>query len=306
MLTATSHRGVDYLGAPRLRDAQLWLDGQARGEIAWLGRLGPAVRRRGRVVCSEALASLLGPGAGRPLALPFGQPWRLGSSQLTLSPAGSGPGSSLLYVEDDHGRLLVATAARLDLYSGGDGAEIPACDVIVVDAQDVDAAQSAPGALVAALAALRLRAGSAGGWVGTDDVGVALKVAQIALEHGPVRFEGGLASLVRRMPAEWLARADRGGARRRDLVHICSARRLSQVPPTLARLHVGDAAIDASCEHLPWPWRPGAAELDQIVRRSGARTVIALGDGASALAQRLESRSLEVVALVGQRQLALW
>ncbi len=306
MRTVVSQHGVENAGALRLRGAQLWLDGQARGEIAWLGRLGAPVRRRGRVVCSEALASALGPGAGRPLALPFRQPWRLGTSRLTLSMAGSGPGSSLLWVDDDQGRLLVATAARLGLFDGPEAADVPVADAIVVDAQDAEAATTSSGSVVAALAALRLKAGPDGGWVGVDDVATALWVARLALAHGPVRFEGGLGAVIKRLPPSWLARSERASARRRDLVHLCGTRRLAQLPAGTTALQIGADAIGSAWPHLPLPWRPGLAELEEIVRRSEARTVIVIGDGASALAARLEPAGLDVVALVGQRQLALW
>ncbi len=305
--------GLAFDGALRYRPQRLWLDGRPRGEIAFVGRLMTLPAGRGRLLCAEALASLLAPGAARPLALPWRTPLSLGQARVMLTPAGSGPGSALLRLESDAATLLIATAARPATPLAGPPLDLgPPVDVIAVDAEAAGATAFgySEAAALGRLASLRLRAGGGAAWVAVDDAGLMLALARLAARQGPVRLLGRWQALGRRLGAEGRLPSTGVGARRRDVLQFCTHRRLASLAPGgLPHLVVGPEPLpgrrggEAS---FTVDWRPGLEELEAMIIASGARHVVALGAGAAALAGRLSPNGIAVHPVNAPHQLSLW
>lgn len=135
--------------------AKLYCDAAQPRDVCFLSRPS-AVRPRGRhplITTPETLATFAGPpagpsrGAGGPgksataalsLAVPYGQPFTLGARRLELYRSGQGPGAASLVI--DAGGFRVAYAGRVNPHPGvlGGGADVRACDALIVEAPYAD------------------------------------------------------------------------------------------------------------------------------------------------------------------------
>lgn len=96
--------------------SHLWLDGQPRRQLAWVASVDDWPRApRGRLVVASQLAALRGAARDRrgQLALPLGQPLRLGPQTLMLLGAGW-PGASLLQLHTGGETWLIASRSRIE------------------------------------------------------------------------------------------------------------------------------------------------------------------------------------------------
>ncbi len=315
-----SHLGLVLDGALRFEPLRLWLDGRPRGEIAWAGRPGVRMRRRGRLICSSDLLVML-PRGPAPLGLPFDRPLALGRFAVSLSPAGSGPGSSVLRLADNTLSISIATCARPIPLAAAPACLFQRSDVIVVDASEAALSPVPLAELDHALERLAQRAAGGDAIVVCADFAVALTVAaRLSTEMRP-RLAAGFASLHRhlRVAAEAI-RPSRQRRQRSPICHIMPPRAATKWPAELPRL-VLDSAMTAALpddgrafnpveqrggvEILPFGWRARGEEVDALVVASGAMDVVAIGDGAAALSARLSATGARIVALHDELQLQL-
>ncbi|MEY3013865.1 MAG: hypothetical protein RIT45_2600 [Pseudomonadota bacterium] len=305
-----SHGGISLRGAPHWLRPAIWLDGRPRGDVAFLARVGPTLRRRGRVICAAELVPTLPTGAPL-MAVPFERPLALGRATLTLTPAGSGPGAACLHVVQDGRRVSIATAYRPRPLYGAAAPALDRCDVLALDAEEAALEPIGDAALDAALQTLIARAGRDGGLLVVDDVAVALHAAVRLADAAaltlpaPVLRAWAAATAVGRVAAP--ARGTGRPATRITVLGPAAATRRSDALPRLI-LRSDRTASDEPArgwETLPFGWRARGRELDAAVAEARPREVVCWGAGAPALAARLARSGTPVTELVDGAQLAL-
>lgn len=298
-MATTSHRGIGVRGGLHLQRPHIWLDGRPRDAVAWLARVGPPVRRPSSVLCAAPLAALIG-SARSPMALPYGKTVALGAAAVTLWPAGSGPGSSLLSVVHGGVRTVIATAARSSPLAGGEPMHATTCDVLVVDASRAAAIGGLDDVLDAALERLIASAAEPPALVIVPDRALAWHVAHRAGRLAPTHLAGDW--------QRWRGQASRpptvGPAR--AMVQIVGPRR-ALADATAPRLWIGGSPPpQASTPRDTWLDVDACArgeELDAVIRAHRPREVVCWGPGAAVLAARVSSA--RVVELVEGPQLSL-
>ncbi len=326
MRTASDVFGLSVDGGLHLPSARLWLDGKARGELAFVPELVSGTVRTGRILCSAELLRIWGEVPRTPLAPPFGERFRLGQLHLELLPAGSTAGAALLSIEGAERDMLIATAARLDTLPLAQPVPAFDADVIVIDAQlaaiEHVSAKQLREAVDAAIE--QLRAGRRGlVWL-FDDAMIALSVAAIVGDRAPLFGSLGFKRWQKRHAAASLSlptirrlgqRAAVGSfvlwpvSRAQEL----AVRDVDDFAWTLAAERADSVRADhvGAEQCLPVSRRATGKQLDQLVIETGAKDVVALGAGAGMLADRLMADprardDLVVWHLVDQRQMTLW
>ncbi|MCB9738979.1 MAG: hypothetical protein H6747_06910 [Deltaproteobacteria bacterium] len=234
------------------------------------------------------------------MALPYGKTLALGAAAVTLWPAGSGPGSSLLCVVLGGVRTVIATAARTAPLAGGEPMHATTCDVLVVDASRATATGSLDEALDGALVRLIASAPDAPGLVIVPDRALAWHVAHRAGRLAPTHLAGDW--------RRWRSQASRpptvGPAQ--AALHIVGAGR-AMADTNAPRLWIGGSPPpQASTPRDTWLDVDALArggELDAVVRAHRPREVVCWGPGAAALAKRVSP--VRVVELIEGPQLSL-
>jgi hypothetical protein len=141
--TAADHwpRGVSSAGGFRLPGTPLCFPGCERPGLLFLGDVDQSAPSRGqRVLATPFTAAALGAKERGldALHLGFGRRIRLGRMDIRLLPAGRGPGSALLEVGLHERRILYCGGVRLGSPFLGSGAEVPPCDLLLLDARAAD------------------------------------------------------------------------------------------------------------------------------------------------------------------------
>ncbi len=312
--------GVHIAGTP------LWCDAQHARDACFVSSAQvPEARRHRQIIATQATIDLLPEPTGRTgkpppraLAVPYGRPFTLGDLRLELFPSGTMVGAAALLV--DLGPTRVVYVGPVNPRRG---AEVRACDVLVVDATFGSArfAFPPPAEVLAGIAA----------WVDAEVVAGATPVllapplsigpelVQLLGAARPLRAHRAFVDAARKLralgvtlppvarfvgpPAPGTVVLWPPGSRdapaivalRRPRVALVSGWALD--PPTRARLRA-DAAF-------PLADQAGHADLVEYVVATGARTVHLLGATDDELIAALTARGLDARRLGPPEQLAL-
>jgi putative mRNA 3-end processing factor len=342
--------GVHLTGTP------IWCDARRTRDLSFVSRADRlSGARHGQLIATGETLALLArrsrsPGAGSKdggaarlaradrgagmsgsqLAVPFGRPFSLGTLRLELFRAGSAVGAASLVV--DTGERRVVYAGAVNPRGGGlsGAAEMRACDILVVSADQGDPrfalppADSALGRLVQ-LADQVCAAGGAllllcpGPLEGLElahalgRAGVAARhrlIAHRSIHHAAQRLRaGGFTALeLRRFGARpqpgqvllWPA------ARRADLDRTPLPVR------SLVALVSGDAVLPGAAAGaradlaVPWSTEADHPALLEYVEQSGARSIYLLGRYADVMAAELDARGLRAHPLGAPLQMSLF
>jgi len=118
-----------------LTGTPIWCDARRRRDICFvsaadrLGRTG-----HGQLIGTPLTLALLAASGEGHLAVPVRQRFTLGTLRLELIPSGRGLGAAALYVDLGGRGTLYAGAVRTAHGGAGEGAEVRACDALVVHA----------------------------------------------------------------------------------------------------------------------------------------------------------------------------
>jgi hypothetical protein len=327
MRIVTDIFGLSARGGLHLPAARLWLDGRARGDLAFVGELCGLPSKSSRILCSAELLQIWGETSRTMLAPPMGTRFQLGELHLELMNAGSTPGAAALAIEGGERDLLVATCARPDPLPLT--APLPPfdADVIVVDASLAAVAHASVAELRFAVdeaLAMCLPGGRSGVVWLFDDEAIALAVAALVGNRAPLYASLGFKRWYWRytgaaLPVPRIRRLGHKAAPGSFILWPASraeeltVRGTDDFAWTLAATLADAARADeVGAEFaLPVSRRAAGTQLDQMIVQCGARDVVAIGAGAARLAERLAEnprarRDLSVWHLVDRRQLALW
>ena len=326
MQTTSDVFGLSMSKGFQLPAARLWLDGKARGELAYVAELGKRTVRHGRLLCAPELVRLWGQAPKAPLTPPMGQRFRLGPFHLQLMPAGSTPGASLLSIEGQDRDVLVATCARLDTLPLATPMQPFDADVLVVNSQLAGFEHASVAKLTEEVGGAidEVRNGLRGVVWLLDDPMVAMAVASLVGERAPLYGSLGFKRWQQRYVAAGLSvpRIRRMGASAQpgafvlwpvDRAKDLHGRDVDDFTWTLAAQladHVRADQVGAE-RALPISRHAAGQELEQLVVTTGAKDVVALGDQAGVLAQRLAANpdvagDVGVWHLSDKRQLSMW
>jgi len=318
--------GVHILGTP------IWCDARRPREVCFASRYEavPAARHGQLIATAETLALYGGAGAAsRALPSPCGRPFTLGTVRLELVRAGAGLGAASLALEVAGVRVVYAgKVGRGEGLAGG--ADMRACDVLVLDSDHADADVRFPPLedAVSWIAEQWQAAAGAGGAlvviVGSALDGLDL-MAQLAPRVGraPVvqRGLGAVAERARALvgigPALPTVRRASGRMVGGDLV-LWPMRRLAglarlELPAGSRRVLVaghaaepGAAARVEADAALAWSLAADGADALAYVRACGARAVFLTGRGGTALATALAGEGMWARALGPPQQMSLF
>ena len=131
--SVTWRDGVHLTGTP------IWCDARRRRDVCFVSsadRVGKA--GHGQLIGSPLTLALLGASGGGHLGVPRHKRFTLGTVRLELIASGRGPGAMALYVDITGKTILYAGAIRTEATHGIDGAEVRACDALVVAAPSAE------------------------------------------------------------------------------------------------------------------------------------------------------------------------
>lgn len=124
-------RGVHLIGSV------LWFDATRYDVMSVVSsaRLDGAYRH-GRAICTDRTRTLLRVSSAtfKPLVSPFGRRLTLGPFQITLVPSGFMPGAAHVLIESDKGTALYTCNATLESHVMAETPQFPAADVLIVKA----------------------------------------------------------------------------------------------------------------------------------------------------------------------------
>lgn len=326
MRIVTDIFGLSARGGLHVPALRLWLDGKARGDLAFVGELRGVPPKASRILCAAQLLDLWGATAPSLLAPPMRERFRLGELHLELLGAGSTPGAAMLAIEGAERDLLIATCARPDPLPLTTPMPAFDADVIVVDASLAAVEHASVAELRFAVdEAVSALAGEAAGVVWLfDDEAIALAVASLVGNRAPLYGNLGFKRWYWRYAGASLAvpRVRRLGVQAASGSFVLwpvgraselLSRGTENFAWTLAAEHADAARADQVGAETPLPVsrRAAGTQIDAMITQSGARDVVAVGAGAAALARRLAAdtrvrEDLTVWHLADRRQLPLW
>jgi Cft2 family RNA processing exonuclease len=135
---------VTWRDGVHLTGTSIWCDARRRREVCFassadrLGRTG-----HGQLIATPLTLALVGASSGN-LAVPLRQRFTLGTLRIELIASGRGPGAACLYVEGEGKKLLYAGVVRPYEGTRFAGADVRACETLVVDAPASAAKRKAP------------------------------------------------------------------------------------------------------------------------------------------------------------------
>lgn len=269
------------------------LDGDTRQGLAVARESLPRGRHQPRLVCSQELARARG--LTGCLAVPWERPFQLGKLAMSLSAAGAAPGSALIRLRVGDRDVLDARGAANPELAAWTVAPIPSVSVVIVDAQRAELdRQPAPWGTTLD------RIQQAGGAVWDDPLLAWVAATQLVGQGHRVSVS---AALRRAWKAHALAVPGDVRQRRQPALQLLSAREATARPV----LAVIDPARPAPADaRFVYASRLACGrQIDELVLQSGAVQVLAVGDGARALADRLASKGLQTTALSAALQQSL-
>ena len=310
--------GIVLRGGLHLAASRLWLNGDTRLGVGFVAEHDGRRRARSRVLCTPIVANLLGLGHGAPLAVPCGRPFRLGRLAVELAPGGTSAGAAVLRFWHRDRVFVDLAAARLDTLPTADPLDLEPSDVALVDATYAATELSDVANLRARLLAGIAEVSPGVCAVCCAEPTVALDLLCLLDESGPIYANRALLTLADRSRAAGvvLPRLRRLDAvpPKSGIVLVAGAARpatltgaLAGVPRLLvaARFDAPALAAYGAQGGVAFARRASGVAVDAVVAASGAREVIAWGEGAGALCKRLRSTGLACWQLVEDAQLEL-
>ncbi|MBA2538236.1 MAG: hypothetical protein H0V17_01255, partial [Deltaproteobacteria bacterium] len=116
-----------------LTGTSIWCDARRRREVCFVSSSDRVGRSHGQLIATPLTLALMGASSGN-LAVPLRQRFTLGTLRIELIASGRGPGAASLYVEGASKKLLYAGAVRPYPGTRFAGADVRACETLVVDA----------------------------------------------------------------------------------------------------------------------------------------------------------------------------
>jgi len=295
---ATTHNHSDVVATASglcYPPARLTLGFARAGWLAFLAEAAPGVRSGTRIVASATAARLWPRRRVPALGLPWHRPLGVGTATLAVAPSGSGPGTALLTVGSADRVILDARWAGGSAWGpfGWDGP--PSADVVIVDSRRFAQPGCAWGEVVAAV-----RAWARGGRVAVADPVVG---AVLALDLAAAGIVASVRGACRRALRQWVAQRLVPRVRAADLLAGATGNRPLVIgdgtTASVGDLWIGDPAMAPPRDVLALAFsRFGApAALADLIRDSGARTVLDAGRHPAALAEAVAAQQVEVTQL---------
>lgn len=273
--TSVSHFGpFGCLGGLGVVRTRLWLDGQPRGQLAWVASVDDwPTASRGRLLVPTGLAKLRSRAAVQPrqLALPLGQPLQLGSQALMLLGAGW-PGASQLQLHTQGETWLIASCSRLDPFGDGPGLEVRESAQVLLHCPPVQAT-SALGDLTDWLGRLR---GVTQPVVAVASPGQVLAVA--AAWPGGLQLSRRLRAALRGWDHKPIPAPDAG-----PMLRLVGLR---DPEATAAHGVLDPTFVGPTSAGLAFSVAAAGAELDRLCARLSPQRLVVWGDGAADFARR--------------------
>lgn len=315
---------VEYDGGLRLREASLWLDARRPVPQSFLSN-ALAFRHHQRLITSPETVTLLESelGSSDALASPLGRRFSVGELVLELLPAGSVVGSAMLLVRHLGLDVLYCGAVRLGSQWLGEPAQIRRADVLVLDCPYDDRSfdfsdRSQTGRAIVDWARQVLTEGGSPVLV-SSALGVAQELCQLAASADLVaRVDRSISRWNRRVRACGvpLTKAPelRGELKPGEVAVVSKgdksrARIRRHAPKARIALVSGRAVLESVLEEagaevgFPLSCHADAADLRQIVRDTGAKTVYLGPRHSEAFEESLRRTGLDVTRFVGTRDL---
>jgi putative mRNA 3-end processing factor len=312
---------VSWRDGIHLTGTAIWCDAKRSRDICFVSAAS-ALRhaKHGQLIGSQQTLSLLdkpGGQAASQLAVPFGQPFTLGTQRIELFSSGHAYGAASLLVHANDARVVYAGAIHPGSEGLGEGIDHRSADVLVLSApygqQHFVFEDSAS---VAEELTLRCQEVCAAGGVAVllvGGIGKALDTASLLEEAGLPLFAHHsiheVCSAMQRKgedlpaPKRW-KRDGKGGRTVLWPLALCHKVDTSELPATSQVILVSGRAIDkesvaASGAHQGFAWSNQADhnELLQYIRDSGAKQVFLTHsvDRGLALASKLPGVSVEAI-----------
>jgi putative mRNA 3-end processing factor len=314
-------------GALRLTQSGLWLDSQKRRPLSFVSHAhGDHLGYHEKVIATTATVLLMRQRLGRPfesLRAPYGQAFHLGDLRLSLHAAGHVLGSAQLLAERSGLRLLYTGDLGLSPSLTAEPAEIPQCDVLVLESTFGHPRYSLPPRLQALEEVERfVRRTLARGEnpvLLAYALGKSQEVIRYLGERGyPLRADKSIRSICRVYRRAGCALPEVGpleeGLRPGDVLIWPPHRRAALASFSRIRTcMLSGWAVDpdarrrfGSHESVPLSDHSDFSQLVGYAERTGARRVFTVHGFAEELAQALAARGMRATPLREQRQLELF
>lgn len=314
---------VEYDGGLRLRGAPLWLDARRPVPQSFLSN-ALAFRHHQRLITSPETVTLLDDelGNAEALASPLGRRFSVGELVLELLPAGSVVGSSMLLVHHLDLDVLYCGAVRLGAPWLGEPAQIRKADVVVLDCPYDDRSfdfpeRSQTGRTIVEWARQVLNEGGSPVLVASA-FGMAQELCQLAASADlEVRVDRTISRWNRRVRACGVpltkASEIRGELRPGKVAIMSNDDRTRMkiarhAPKSRVALVSGRAVLERAVEEagaevgFPLSCHADAADLRQLVRDTGAKTVYLGPRHTEPFEESLRRGGLDVTRFVGSRE----
>ena len=312
---------VSWRDGIHLTGTSIWCDAKRSRDICFVSAASAVPHaKHGQLIASAETLSLLerpGEEAASQLAVPYGQPFTLGTQRIELFASGHAYGSASILVHAGDTKIVYAGAIRPHEPILGRALDYRSSDVLVVNAPYGQAhfAFEDAGAIAKKLV-LRCNEICAEAGVAVllvDGIGKALDVAQLLGESAlPIfahrRLQETTAALHKKSPElpapkRWNAKGS-GGRVLLWPLSLCSKLDASVLPASSRVLLVSGRAIEADSvaaagadEGFAWSNQADHEQLLDYIRGSGARQIFLTHsvDRGADLAAKLSGRSVEAI-----------
>ena len=277
--------GIHWRRGLACRLPRLWLDVPRAGALAVLTDADVPVPPRARVLATPQAANLAGLTAGRALQVPYGQPFQLGAGVVELLPSGASLGGAIARLHAKGKTILAVRSAALEPLPSCPPLQLREADVLLLDAGLADARALTPPELRAHLQADM--AAPARVWLLQQPL-TALDLLLWA--DGALRVAPSILRLVQRSNLGVLA--PRSAGRQPQGVLLWPLSQSARLPAAwldVPRTVVAepDTPLPPDATHLPYSRRLTGDALVELARQAACPTVLAWGQGAQSLADRL-------------------